>query len=1101
MVSFKVSTLNSRGGGNKIEQIIRMINKTECDVVCLQEMHVISEKAKQRLEKICGGRLYRSNGTTQSRGVGTFVRDGDGQGLISKESAKDLEGRILGIEIQHGGYTWSVYNIYAPNDASHRYDFFQEVSKLLEMAKGRLLITGDFNCVLDRHLDRNKSDSKGAKKSDKSKKALVSMIERFQLVDVYRRLYPLRPGYTFAGPNGYRARLDRVYVDNQMIEQTESAKVQAITFSDHDLVSVTIGNVEKSRKWGSGRWAMNTKLLYDVETREELTECIEQFRTAKVKFPHIMFWWDELKKRMKEVLIRNGKRLQNERRKEQRMLESELNMLICRVETTDIETDRIRELKKRLEEMEKEKEEGCRIRSRDHWIDQRENCSRFFYEEEKRKGTLKVIQKVLDEEGVQVGSKEEVCEVVRNFYGNLLTKEDLDESEMEKLIHRHIKKRLGEEERNSMEKIITKGEIFKALKDMSNNKSPGLDGFPREFYAIMWKEIGNDLSDVIANVCLMDKMPASWSVGLVTLIYKEKGNINDLKNWRPITLLNTDYKIMTKVISTRVRNASNNLVNQDQSCGLKNRTIHDQLYYIRNFIEFYNENNKKGLIIALDQEKCFDKIDHRLVFLMLEKYGFGPIIKSLIKTIYHDMTSVVMVNGKLTEPFSVTRSVRQGDSLSMILAVLVGELLAEMIRNNMETTPICLPNSAPKKVAQYADDTSVMTGNHKALNSLWKTIHKYERVTGARINQSKTEILLVGTWPKKLRNEIQEKHPGLVKESVKILGVYFGKDASAKNEDMLIGKVRPVLDKWKDRDLSLKGKVNILRTLVASKIWHSAKVTGLRQKFMSWINKEMSAFIWYPKTYHAISRNTLMNDQHSGGLNFPNVAIELEAYFAESIAIACKHPEKAWVGMTRYRHGETLKDVLPPRKNQVNAMKQSKTSSLTNGALEKLKGTIGNWWKMDYGKLYEKIRENVPTAGNRQKWNNIRNSSKQTKRVDLNFLIAHDRLPLANPLYQRGIAKNDKCGLCSKCPETFKHLFYDCSIIQELKQKLINELRENRINFTLDLLRWHDPKPPPHLSELLSIYKQTIWQTRAAVYYENIKEIKKYLLFLFKSKM
>lgn len=1102
MTTVKIGTLNTRGGGNKTERIIKVLKNNGNDVTCMQEMHEVSAKSKQTIEKQCKGKLYTNNGTSQSRGVATFIRDRDD--LESSVVCADSTGRLLAIKMWVGKCVWTVYNLYAPNDICQRADFFSEVSREMESGQGKIIVTGDFNCTIDRNLDRTNNHTKGAMKADRSRQALRDLMEKYNLVDTYRRLHPFGTAYSFTGPNGYRARLDRVYADQDSTESLDQSTLQAVSFSDHDMVSASFGKEEENLRWGRGRWMLNTKLLYDQETREELSECVQYCRRTKVNFANILQWWDHLKEKMREILIRNGKRVQRERKRERVTLETELNILICKPKTTATDTNRIRELKNKLEDIEKEQEEGCRVRSKENWIDKSEHCARYFYDEEKRKGKLRVIESVLDEKGDLKTSKEDICETIRTFYEKLLTRENLEESEMKLLVDRYISKQLSDNERDSIEGVITKAEILKALKEMKNNKSPGLDGLPREFYVMMWPEIGNDLSDVIANICLRDELPQSWTEGLVSIMYKEKGDSRDLKNWRPITLLNVDYKIMTKAISNRIRKVSNNLVNPDQSCGLPGRNIHDQLYFIRDFYQHFNETNKTGILICIDQEKCFDRIDHRLIHVLMNKFNFGPTIKSLIKTIYANMQSKILINGLITEPLTVSRSVRQGDGLSMSLAVLVGELLGEMIRRNQEIPPICLPNSLPKKVSQYADDTSIVTDNPRCLNSLWKTIEKYERVTGSRVNQSKTEVLLVGKWSKKKRSEIGEKYRKLVKESIKILGVHFGKNAEALNEGNMKEKIDGELEKWKDRNLSMRGKIAILRTLVTSKIWHVAKVTSLRRSFITKMTAEMVRFFWYPKNHHPLNLRILQNDVNRGGQNLPNIQLEMETYFIETVSLAANNPEKPWVGMTRYRHGAMLKGILPEQKNTEITKKQSVTSKNVQNALQKLEGKIQNWNKMNYSKFLVILKENVPVEGREEDWRNIKNSSKNLKRADLNYKIAHGRLPLAEFLERKNITGDNKCRLCRKDPETHLHLFYECQTIQETKMALIVEIKRIDHKFgglTFEFLTWHKPKVAQKINELLSVFKQCIWLTRSAVYYDKITDIKTHLHGLFLSKL
>ena len=212
---------------------------------------------------------------------------------------------------------------------------------------------------------------------------------------------------------------------------------------------------------------------------------------------------------------------------------------------------------------------------------------------------------LINKEGKIITDKVGICNIAVDFYKTLMTAKPIDENKLQQVIDRNIDKRLSDDQKNSIEGLFTKEEILRAIKDMKNNKSPGIDGLTREFYIIMWDVIGNDLIDVIANVCLQDQLPESWTEGLVTLIFKEKGDVNDLKNWRPITLLNTDYKIMTKALANRMRKVAGHVVNLDQSCEIQKRSIHDELFFIRDFMHFYHENNKSAILITNRPRKMF----------------------------------------------------------------------------------------------------------------------------------------------------------------------------------------------------------------------------------------------------------------------------------------------------------------------------------------------------------------------------------------------------------------------------------------------------------------------------------------------------------------
>lgn len=808
--------------------------------------------------------------------------------------------------------------------------------------------------------------------------------------------------------------------------------------------------------------------------------------------------------------MRNGKRLGSEKRRRQHAIESELNNLLVSTTVTESDTTRIRELKNMLNEIEKEKLKGAKIRSKTEWINERENCDRYFYEEERRRGNLKNMRSLKTQSGEIVTEKNEVCATAVKFYEKLFAAEDVDQNKMNRMVDRYVNTKLADEEKEKIEGAISKQEIAKAIKDMKNGKSPGLDGLTREFYVMFWTDLGDNLTDIMGNILLGEEMPKSWSEGLVTLIYKEKGDSNELKNWRPITLLNVDYKIMTKAIANRFRKVAGSVVNTDQSCGLPNRTIHDQLFFINDFIEYSNEKNRNGILLTIDQEKAFDRVHHDLIHAVLEKMNFGQTIKSLVKTIYKNMTNRIFLNGMITEPFNITRSVRQGDGLSMILFILVSELLATKIRQEMDITPIVLPNTKPKKLGMYADDISVMTENVRSLNCLDKLLKSYERASGAKVNAEKTELLLVGKWTKAQRKAIPEKFRGCIKDEVRVLGVFFGKNAANVNEEILMKKVTEVIDKWTGKNLSKQGKIEIINTLALSKIWHTAKVTGLRKKFIDKITSKLVQFFWFPKKYCPVSTRVLKNDKKTGGLDFPDIQLELEAYHLDQVAQALKDPSKPWAGMLKFRAGEAIAAATgaAPNRREIRAPPEGRNAKIATICknLEKIQNEV-NWYKVTLKQLKAAIRENVELPKSdflmpETAWTNVINSSRYRKRVELNYLLAQNRMPLGPFLTKIGKTDTTNCKLCDRHPESQRHLFYECRQIQETLNKLKAYAKTHGVKLlTYEMVISHTPKLKKHLSEAISIYKESIWHTRCANSYDRAKDTQKQTRKMYDEKM
>lgn len=162
------------------------------------------------------------------------------------------------------------------------------------------------------------------------------------------------------------------------------------------------------------------------------------------------------------------------------------------------------------------------------------------------------------------------------------------------------------------------------------------------------------------------------------LLYKKKEK-QKIENYRPITLLNTDYKTYTKTIAEKLTIVAIDKINKNQAGFIPNRSIYDYTKIIQMIIKYCETTKTNRCIIALDQEKAYDKIDHEYLWQILKEYGFLEIFIDKVKELYKDTGKSVMINGVKTKQYKVKRGVHQGDSMSCLLYNFVIEPLGEMI--------------------------------------------------------------------------------------------------------------------------------------------------------------------------------------------------------------------------------------------------------------------------------------------------------------------------------------------------------------------------------------------------------------------------------------
>lgn len=237
------------------------------------------------------------------------------------------------------------------------------------------------------------------------------------------------------------------------------------------------------------------------------------------------------------------------------------------------------------------------------------------------------------------------------------------------------------------------------------NRSPGADGLSVEFYQCFWGEIKEIVVSALNEGFEMGELSDLQKHGLVSLIYKKNDPLL-LKNWRPITLLNSDYKIAAYVLANRLKKVMQNCIHTDQNGYIKNRFIGYNIRQIQDIIDYSEKIYLDSCILFLDFSKAFDTIEWNFMFKCLEKYGFGPSFRKWVKVLYTNITGAVKNNNFLTGSYIISRGIRQGCPLSCLIFVIAAEILATKLRSSIHVKGIKLDKKYIK-IVQLADDTTL----------------------------------------------------------------------------------------------------------------------------------------------------------------------------------------------------------------------------------------------------------------------------------------------------------------------------------------------------------------------------------------------------------
>ena len=288
--------------------------------------------------------------------------------------------------------------------------------------------------------------------------------------------------------------------------------------------------------------------------------------------------------------------------------------------------------------------EEAKIRSKAQWREEGETSSEYFCSLEKRRGANKSMRSVqrLKDAPIVTGTGDMLKET-RQFYVDLYTEEGMGKSAQDMMLNK-IKTKLTDEQAQLCEGEVSYDEITQAVSQTLNDRSPGTDGLTYEFYKSFWQLLGKDLVKVFNHSFENKELPESQKYGLLTLLFK-KGERALLSNWRPVSLLNTDYKILAKALSVRLSKVLANIVSDDQTCGVPGRTILNNAFILRDLVVICKQKNIPVAIIRIDQMKTFDRVNWSFMYTTLRAFGFKDNFIQWIQLLYNGAKSIVKVNG------------------------------------------------------------------------------------------------------------------------------------------------------------------------------------------------------------------------------------------------------------------------------------------------------------------------------------------------------------------------------------------------------------------------------------------------------------------------
>ena len=782
-------------------------------------------------------------------------------------------------------------NIYGPNKDNPI--FYKKIFNIISNEGiTNWIIVGDWNLVLNQNLDTWNYKSVN---NPNSTRVVKQLMEKNELIDIWRDSNINDRNYTWFRQNPTKAaRLDFFLISSSILNIFSEAYIKFKYRSDHCKIGICLFQDNSER--GKGLWKLNSTLLNDPVLKKKIKEDIAlmiqvhtctpynpEYLNKTIKFiPELMIsielFWEVLLTKLRGTIISHAANIKRIRMQRENKLIKDLELLdhlyILNMNDKQIEQE-IKEKNKELEEIRDIKLKGSFIRSRSQMFSQEEKPNKLFLNLENNNFISKNIKELIKDNNTKITEPNKILEEMRTFYEDLYSNKNItniNESMFTDYINNLPK--LTNEESNKINSNITIEELYKQIFSTKNNKSPGPDGFTNEFFKIFWEDIKLILLKLMNSFLENENIPERFLLGIITCIPKGNKARNKLKNWRPITLLNSLYKFYSGIWANRIKVFLPKLIGENQKGFVQGRFIGENTILTLDILNETKLSGDKGLMILVDFEKAFDSISWDYISKILTLFNFNSKTISIIKSLQKNSKSKILQNGHLSHQINLGRGCRQGDPISPYLFVLAVELLGETFRNHkyIDGIKICRKEH---RISQFADDTTLfMKYNEHNLRLCMGILQEFYLISGLKINVDKTKAIKFGVARDSGMNICDDLGLIWTKEFTS-LGINYNIDKLDEITDLNIRpkllEMEKLISLWKNRNLTLIGKITIIKTLLISKIIHILlSLPKPSEDTFKMIEEIFKKFLWGDKP-PKFKTSTLENTTANGGLQFPDI--------------------------------------------------------------------------------------------------------------------------------------------------------------------------------------------------------------------------------------
>ncbi|KAI3727188.1 hypothetical protein L1987_66999 [Smallanthus sonchifolius] len=606
--------------------------------------------------------------------------------------------------------------------------------------------------------------------------------------------------------------------------------------------------------------------------------------------------------------------------------------------------------------------------------------------------------------------------------------------------------RLSEDEAASISSPFSLEEIRMAVWDCGGDKAPGPDGFNFTFIKQYWELLQADFQIILGAFYEDGVISGVCSSSFIALIPKSN-DPDSFNDFRPISLIGCICKVISKVLANRIKTVIGSIILESQTAFLAKRNILDGSLVVNEILSWLKKSKLSGLVFKIDFNKAFDSISWGFIDSILHQTNFPHKWRLWVKGVMGSAKASVLINGSPSKEFNCSRGVRQGDPLSPFLFLIAMESLNWMLESAGVLgvfRGLKMPKNGPIiSHLLFADDVIIMGEWSKAnFKNLLRLMRCFYLASGLVINLSKCSLLGINVSENSVAEMAEIARCQVGQLPFSYLGLKVGANMNhSKNWRPIIEAFKARLSIWKAKNLSIGGRVVLLRFVLDSLPVYYFSLFKAPDKVINKLEKIRRNFLWggdgINRRIHWVKWDTVCSPKSAGGLSLGSLKTVNQSLLAKWWWRFISEGNPLWEKVILSIHGSLRgSSCVPGRRDTAGVWGNIKKldlvfSNRNMNFKEMVEEKDGIWtWRHEErgGFSVRSMRRLLSPAQNTVDAFVLNWCSVVPLKVNIFAWRAElDRIPTRQALSRRKVSlMSDSCPLCSEHVESVEHLFTSC---------------------------------------------------------------------------